>query len=398
MRRISGVLFAITAIPAFAGTTTTGVKVPILIDDNRITVEAVITSREGRTEKVRAWVDSGNPDMWISANLADRLGLAHLTPSGASPIGKAYLVETPNSVNVSGFKLAVPGSVRAIAFDNARVGPGIDAEINIPAPVLAQADIEFDYPAEQLGLQPAGKGEHNGRKVPITVNAKTSKVQFEGTLDGVNYEFGLDTGASYSFIDQSLVSILMQKHPDWPNLAGSVGASNIWGLPSDARMHLLRIPELRWGPLKLEQIGMGELPRSSNHVPGAGDVAGIVGGNVLKGFRIDIDYAAGIAYFDKDETLDNDHLDMVGLTLHPEPDGSYSILRAITPNGESPQSSISPSDRLVAVDGMQLSEMTMGSVIHALSGKPGESKVLTLEHAGRKYEVHATVHRFLPGF
>jgi hypothetical protein len=366
------------------------------LDNNKITIEVMVTSAEGKTETVRALVDTGNPDIWITANLAERLGLWHHSPQADSPLGRVYLVETPRTIGISGYELKVPRSVRGIAFVAPQVVPGLNAEMNIPASVLAQADVEFDYPALQFGIGAPGSGNHEGAKAAIYVDKDTSRVFLPAVIDGVSYKLGLDTGNGYSSVEQALMAHLLQAHPEWPRLTGYLGASNTRGAPQELELQLIRVPQIQWGPLHIDQVGINELFGKSGHSLAAGDVAGGLGGNMLKSFRIDIDYANGVAYFDKSTAADADQLDMVGLIVRPESDGSYSVEKEIDLTADATKSSIAVNDRLVAIDGTPVANMTMGQLVKALSGTPGQTKELLLRHGENTYSVKAVVRRHLP--
>jgi hypothetical protein len=65
-------------------------------------------------------------------------------------------------------------------------------------------------------------------------------------------------------------------------------------------------------------------------------IVGTLGGNVLKAFRIEIDYAAGETYVEMTGATEAHDLDMVGLTLEPKADGSYLVVNiSQTGDGES---------------------------------------------------------------
>ena len=50
--------------------------VPAAIDHNRVVINADIALPNGATERVHAWVDNGDPDLYLSRRLATLLGLA----------------------------------------------------------------------------------------------------------------------------------------------------------------------------------------------------------------------------------------------------------------------------------------------------------------------------------
>src|ERR1700680_903636 len=52
------------------------VTVPAAIDHNRVVINADMPLPNGSTERVRAWMDNGDPDLSLSRRLATLLGLA----------------------------------------------------------------------------------------------------------------------------------------------------------------------------------------------------------------------------------------------------------------------------------------------------------------------------------
>lgn len=372
------------------------VSVPMILDNNKLTIEVTVTSAEGKTETVRAWVDTGNPDLWVSSKLADRLGLWHHSPKADSPLGKVYLVETPRTISVSGFQLNVPRSVRGIAFVASSVLPGLNAEMNIPASVLSQAEVEFDYPDLRFGVGFPGNGNHQGVKLAVFVDHDSFRVELPATIDGETFTLGLDTGSGYSWLDQLLMNRLLDGHPEWPHLQGYLGPSNSRCVDGEQNLYLARIPHIELGPIQLAQVGFDEKLESSKHLPESGEVAGALGGNVLKNFRIDIDYASGVAYFDKAGATDPNQLDMVGLVLRPEADGSYSVCKEVTGAKQPGIEGLQEHDTIVSINDRPVSGMTLGQVIDALSGQPGQMKKLVLRDGNNTYTVTAIVRRYLP--
>jgi C-terminal processing protease CtpA/Prc len=124
-------------------------------------------------------------------------------------------------------------------------------------------------------------------------------------------------------------------------------------------------------------------------------VAGILGPNAYKAYRVEIDYQHSTVYFEKHQEIEFNDMDMAGLTLRPEPDGNYSII-GIAEEHETPSlDGIMPGDTLVKVDGLIVKNSTMGTVVDALRGKPGDVHRLLIEHNGRQFEVVGVVKRFL---
>ncbi len=110
---------------------------------------------------------------------------------------------------------------------------------------------------------------------------------------------------------------------------------------------------------------------------------------------MEIDYPGNAVYFEKGPESDFHDMDMVGLTLRPELDGNYSILGIAEKNGSPAVEGIRTGDILVKVDDLPVKNATMGTVIDALRGKPGDTHHLILERDGKEVEVVGTVKRFL---
>ena len=49
------------------GNTSESVTVPIILDHNRVVIDAEMQRDNGSWRKVRLWIDTGNPDLFMSA-------------------------------------------------------------------------------------------------------------------------------------------------------------------------------------------------------------------------------------------------------------------------------------------------------------------------------------------
>jgi len=87
--------------------------------------------------------------------------------------------------------------------------------------------------------------------------------------------------------------------------------------------------------------------------------------------------------------------DLLGLALRPEPDGSYSVIAVATKDGKPSVDGVEPGDKLLEVDSLKATGATMGTVVDALRGAPGDTRTLLLERNGKRFKVVARVERFL---
>ena len=124
-------------------------------------------------------------------------------------------------------------------------------------------------------------------------------------------------------------------------------------------------------------------------------VDGFLGANAFKAFRVEIDYANSAIYFEKAVEYDSHDMDLVGLTLRPELDGTYSVIGVATKDGEPVVAGVEPGDVLLSVDDLKTTGATFGTVVDALRGNPGDVRILEIERNGKRNKVKALVVRVL---
>jgi C-terminal processing protease CtpA/Prc len=122
-------------------------------------------------------------------------------------------------------------------------------------------------------------------------------------------------------------------------------------------------------------------------------VIGWLGGNVLKQFRLTIDYPNHTMYWLKQDEPDSHDLNQVGLTLRSD-NGAFYVAAIATQHGRATVAGVLAGDKLVRVDDLDLSTATWGQVFAALHGSPGQSRRLILERGGVRRSVSGKVTRF----
>lgn len=165
----------------------------------------------------------------------------------------------------------------------------------------------------------------------------------------------------------------------------------------------MRLPEIQLDGLSLSEVGaLGIGPGWDKTVPRffgwyskktPGPVVGFLGGNVLRQFRVEIDYAGGATYWKREAPPDPHDLDQVGISIQPVAEG-YVVYGVATQNGKKAVDGVEAKDRLIAVDGVPLAGVTMGTALRALHGKPGDVRELKLERGAKTFVVKARVMRF----
>jgi hypothetical protein len=373
--------------------------VPITLDHNRIIIDVYFPLPDGTKTRVRGWVDNGNPDMWISGGLAKKLGLEVSGEVKDTPFGKEQTVALPSTLLVGDMTLHTTGLQQATAvLDRQSIGPGTSAEINLPSTLLRNYDILVDYLNRELTIASPGTLHFKGTPAKASINPDNGLIQLPAKIANENVNLALDVGASFGLVSQELLARLRQAHPQWPHMTGGIGSANLWGMPDEAHWELLRIPSLQYGGVPLSGVGVASFSKEimSWFEKRAGmPTAGLIGANALLNYRVGIDYAHSTVYFDQVSKTAAPDMDVVGMTLRPEPDRRYTVIGVAEFDGKASVPDVKPGDVLVSIDKVPAAGGTMGQVWSLLGGSPGEVRVLTLDRDGKTFTVNATVRRFL---
>src|SRR6266446_4801570 len=373
------------------------VTVPIMLDHNRVVIDVDLTLPDGSTNRIRGWIDNGNPDLYLSRRVAIMMGL-NVTcgehECSAPP---------PREVSIGGMKIPLAGvkeakiplrpvTAAAVMF------PGVSAEINLPSTILRNYDMLINFPGHELTIAPPGTLKFNGGKTKVIVNSENGLIQIPSQIENKKYNLALDVGSSISFLSQELFDKLAAAHPNWPHLTGAVGPANMWGLDDEPQWKLMRVDRIQFGPLFLTSVPVVDFPkdRMAFFEKRAGiPTVGLLGADVLVNYRIGLDYAHSTVYFDIGRLFNFPEFDVIGLLLRPENDGRFTILGIADYDGKPSVPQAKAGDHLIAVDGIPVLGSTLGQVWLMLGGEPGKERTLTVERDGKQFTIIATVRHFL---
>ncbi len=379
------------------------VTVPLTIDHNRVVIEVNVLLSNGTTQRVHAWVDTGDPDLYISQRLATSMSCNGKICAGAPPV----------EMTIGGMTIPLGGRIPGAGIKQAKIplrsdnatsvmAPGMNAEINIPSTVLRHYDVLIDFPDRKFSIGAPGTIHFRGPSGKVQIDAENGLIQVPSQIEKKKYTLGLNLGASISFLSEELFDKLAAANPDWPNMTGAVGPVNMWGAEEETKWRAMRIDRLQYGPLFLTNVAMVALPATYVDFlerPTGESAAGILGSSALLNYRIGLDYAHSMIYLEFGRMFSFPDFDVIGLTLHPEDDGRFTILGVAEFEGKpslpyGPEG-VQAGDRLIAVDNIPVGGSTLGQVWNMLGGTPGQERKLTIERGGRQFAVTAKVHHFL---
>jgi hypothetical protein len=373
------------------------VTVPLLLDHNRVVIDVGLPLANGSSQRVRAWVDNGNPDLYLSRRAATLMGLAVVCGE------KECTAPPPAEVTIAGMKIPLTGIKEAkiplkLVSAAAVMASGMNAEISIPSTILRNYDVLINFPDHEFTIGPPGSVKFRGIKAKVIVNAESGIIQVPTLIENKKYNLALDVGSSTSFLSGELFNKLAAAHSDWPHMTGAVGPANMWGSQDEPKWKLMRVDRVQYGPLFLTSVVAVDLPEG--HPPffekGAGfSTAGLLGSEALMNYRIGLDYAHSVVYCDIGRTFNFPDFDVIGLILRPEDDGRFTILAIADYDGKASVAEVQAGDQLVAVDRIPVLGSTLGQVLLMLGGEPGKERSLTVERAGKQFIVAAKVQHFL---
>jgi hypothetical protein len=375
------------------------VTVPITLDHNRTIIDVYLPLPDGKTKRVRAWVDNGNAELWITQDLAKQLGLSFNGDPKPALYGKERAVQSPNSLQIGGMSISLAGVHEGQAIlDRESVAPGCSAEITIPSSVLRSYDVLFDFPNRQFTIGAPGSIHFQGVSSKVLVDSKSGLIQVPSKIEEEEFNLALDVGASITLLSGEQIAKWHKAEPSWPYMIGGVGAGNMWGSEEETRWPMLRIPSIEFGAATLANVASSSFPDEElKWFQNRAGVAtmGLIGANALVDDRVGIDYAHSMMYLERTNRASAPDMNVVGLILRPEADRRYKVIGVADYDGKPSVPEVKTGDVLVGVDGAPATGATMGQVWSLLGGTPGQVRTLTLEREGKRFTVEAPVRRFL---
>jgi predicted aspartyl protease len=288
------------------------------IEFNRPFVDLEFGCSDGKKRTACTWIDTGGGPFILTEKLARDLGLE----LGEVEQGLAPTLREPD-VYFGEMKLEVARAYPCVRLNSSWIEAGFPAEAFMPSRVLKNHHVIFDYLGHTLTFAQPNTVKPRGMKLVTPMSAEIAFPRIELEIQGERYGFLLDTGASYTMLSETVMKKLNVRQ-----VVGAVGAANM-GTPDEEKLVLARI-NAQLAAIGLENIGVVARPEGTfeNYMSNlmTAPIVGALAGNVLKAFRLEIDYTNGYTYWEQPGKLEANDLDLVGLVLRPEKDGAYSIV------------------------------------------------------------------------
>lgn len=367
--------------PARAQYVFQGVKMPLVIENNRIYAYFGFPDSAGKVQPLLTNIDTGGGAVILARKAVDALGLATQPLKGA-PSG--MLAVDLKSVRADMMSFPVPVAATSAA-ETAAFMPGASSPAFLPGAVLSDHIITFDYTAKAIAIDGGPLDDGVPLVVQVSKGHEFPRVELE--IDGERMGFLLDTGASFTMLSQSVIDRLHAKHPEWKYLAGAYGPANMIG-KGDLASHMLRIQNARWGPFDLAPLDVvsratGTFEKWMSPMMSA-PIVGSLAGNVLRNFALRLDYRGNLLHGRYSARPWMQEFTMVPLIVHAEKDGTYTIAGGEAAAGLADAT-------IVSIDGYSTAGMSLFRVQESLRGQPGSAHSIRIRQNGKERVVRLPV-------
>ncbi|MEP6778461.1 MAG: pepsin/retropepsin-like aspartic protease family protein [Gemmatimonadaceae bacterium] len=270
--------------------------VTLSVEANRPYIDITFTRADGSERKAHFLLDTGGGGFLFTEPLARDLGLTWgdvMQEEGS----EMAIVKTLPAVRIGDFSIELNPQriVVMIGKDNIlperAVGRG-RAEGMFPAHLLSKYHVVFDYPAATFTIAKPGVLTPRGAVFPMPVGRPSGFPRTEITVDGKTYGMLIDTGASFTMVSDSVLKSWGDAHKDWERHTGAFGEAATLG---GQTIETMFVPTATWATFQIAPLGVtsqrtGTFEKYMSQMM-AGPIVGSLAGNVLKHYRLELDYA-----------------------------------------------------------------------------------------------------------
>lgn len=254
----------------------------------------------------------------------------------------------------------------------------------IGLPVFTQAVVRVDYARRLLTFTEASKFSYAGAGASVPFELAAFLPIVRGEVDGKPVRLGLDTGDRSAF---TLKSPFVAQYKLREKYAPKVEAVTGFGIGGPIRAQVVRLRSLKFGPFEIA----GAVTRFSLQKAGAfasSDVAGNIGGAILKQFTVTFDYQRRRLYFEKNSSYGRrDTYDRAGLWLSGARDGRSFEVFDVTEGGPASEAGLKVGDQVVAIDGRVVAGLRLIAARDELKDARRKTVRLTVRDAAGAREV-----------
>ena len=323
-------------------------RVPIEIDNNIIFLRV----RVNGSRPLKFIFDTGASVSVVNSALIRELGL--------KPKGKVRGTATGGNIEVGlvgGVSLSVEGAEVAnqiVATMSLAATPCVEFDGVIGYDFINQFVVEIDYDGKFINLHRPQTYVYsgNGKTVPLLLDGlRTPLVQANISVKGepaISSRLELDTGGDSAFI---VNSPFVKKHKLASLVSHTVGGSSV-GAGGDSKIVIGRVKSIQVGPFTIENPTLS-LAQDSEGSRGSNENDGIVGGEVLRRFKVILDYSRSRMLLEPTSSVSQPYeIGMTGLNFgSDQEDCKVQRIESVNPNSPATEAGLQPGDIITAIDG-----------------------------------------------
>jgi len=365
------------------------------VEGNAPIVTLQFKRQNGTIRAARFVFDSGGGAVLFDSALASDLGL---NPSGAEigEAGERYVPVNPPETSIGAFTFSLGTSKALIHLGTRSFDTRERVEGLLPGKALEPYQVVLDYPSHLFSVAASGCIKHLGSKVDSPFLQASGHPRI--TVSAMNEKYGLllDTGSRVTLARRDLLESWRAAHPAWPHTTGASGEADMPG--GDGKELLLRVPEMEWGPFHIKNVVIVSRPDetySSTTFETPTAIVGALGGNVLDGFRVEIDYPHGTTYLEQVHQPDADNMNSAGLVLDSDAANQLVVISVSATADEITRRNVLPGDIILQIEGKSETPWTITEASLALSGAVGETRRLLIRRRGMEIDTSVIIARLL---
>jgi hypothetical protein len=204
----------------------------------------------------------------------------------------------------------------------------------------------IDYDERRLTFNDPARFTHQGPGVAVPIAFDDHTPRIEAEVDGLRGWFDLDTGSRSSLV---LAAPFAAAHGLHAKYAPRFTATTGWGVGGASRSQLARATSLRIAGFELrEPVTLLSTQQAGSFA--ASDIAGNIGGGILKRFDLTLDYANERIFFEPNTQFDApDVFDRSGMWLNDA--GNALEVMDVTAGGPAERAGVRVGERVRAIDG-----------------------------------------------
>jgi len=372
------------------------VTVPLILEGNAPIVEVLVRHGD-HARTARFLIDTGGGALMIGSKIMSDLAVPPDGPE-IKEGGDRLVPLTDLTCEIGDLHLdlkdvrifGTPGRVRTM--------PRNSVEGMVPASILRKYRVILDYPARLFTLA-TPKSQPRGMQLDTPIAPGSGFPRIEVEVSGKKYGFLLDTGASFTMVSQSVLDGWTEQHPEWPTARGLTGFANMFGGAMENGGVMLRLPEMKIGKFSERNAAVVSRPPGTFEKWMSGmmsaPIIGALAGNILRDFRVEIDYPHDATYLERNQESTDTDLISVGLVLSIAENGDPIVTGVSSRAAETVKNRVHTNDRLIDVGGRKVNGEPLATIAGLLSGKEDTAVTLTVLRGDEQVNLILPVKRLL---